>query len=332
MKQASDILQPQTDPSFLHSASRLSTHQLKLIYQRHLRGAFARTGAIVVIWLFLVWAYFFDVIDTGSIIAITIVGGIIIAVNIPFLWGLKRVTGKSAMEVYNLSINMAEAIGDTVIIYFLGGIRGVYLALIYGVLIAYVGVVAPRRYSFIIATLCGFSFAAMVLMEHFGIIPHQNNTWGYHYSLSEVLLIISSLGITLYVMAFLVSSASDLLKRTKKELMIQKDRLEISNAELNRAAQELLQTNQDLHASMAELSRTQTQLVEAEKMASLGGLVAGVAHEINTPIGVTVTAASFLQEKTREIAGRTLDPANINMHLKNISGRCPIPYRLSCIT
>ncbi|MBL4748758.1 MAG: PAS domain S-box protein, partial [Magnetovibrio sp.] len=47
-----------------------------------------------------------------------------------------------------------------------------------------------------------------------------------------------------------------------------------------------------LKATLEQLQNTQEGLVEAEKMASLGGLVAGVAHEINTPVGVGLTAAT----------------------------------------
>ncbi len=113
-----------------------------------------------------------------------------------------------------------------------------------------------------------------------------------------------------------------MLQAANDELITQiAERVRIEKEIINKNS-ELKTMNNTLNVTLEHLKQTQEQLIAKEKMASLGGLVAGVAHELNTPPGISVTAASYLNNQTNELIelnnNKKLQQANADQYLTTI--------------
>lgn len=86
--------------------------------------------------------------------------------------------------------------------------------------------------------------------------------------------------------------------REQRRLVKVSDRLQNQMALLN---QELERRRTEAEEALDRLRQAQETLVQTEKLASLGALVGGVAHEINTPVGIALSCASHLSDSTASI-------------------------------
>jgi PAS domain S-box-containing protein len=89
-------------------------------------------------------------------------------------------------------------------------------------------------------------------------------------------------------------------KQTEAALVEAKDGLEHSLAELEKQKANVETAHSDLSSVLVTLKQAQNNLITSEKMASLGALVAGIAHELNTPIGNSLLTATALADMVAE--------------------------------
>jgi hypothetical protein len=226
------------------------------LYKRHYRGAWARSLAAVIMSVIILPSFMVGLITADQMIGV--IGSVLFLIlfNPPTLWLLRRLRSKRPIKVLSLTINLLEVFGYTAVIYFHGGVEGMFLLPIYGILIAYVGMAAPRGYAFIVATYCAVLFSLMVIAEIFGWLPHQTPGRVFFFTVQEQWVVLAVVIGLLYVSAFLADYNASLLKKNRDAIRRQKDELEIKVAE----------RTTDLHAANRQLEQELERRRRAEDM------------------------------------------------------------------
>jgi PAS domain S-box-containing protein len=126
----------------------------------------------------------------------------------------------------------------------------------------------------------------------------QHEVWMLRGDGSKVLVQVSAHTFVLDDAKFAILACEDVTDKRRIENEILELNAHLEQRVIERT-DELQQANQELASTLETLNMAQEELVRSEKLAALGSLVAGIAHELNTPIGNSLMVASTLVDQTK---------------------------------
>ncbi|MBS1527444.1 MAG: histidine kinase, partial [Bacteroidetes bacterium] len=147
----------------------------------------------------------------------------------------------------------------------------------------------PAKY-FLIAWTIFFAGIILFTLRNLGALPYNDFT---NYTME------SGIAIEVTLLSIALADRINVLKKEKEESQAEALRIATENERIIREQNTLLETRvtertAELNSALEDLKQAQSQLIESEKMASLGQLTAGIAHEINNPINFVTSNVSPL--------------------------------------
>lgn len=183
-------------------------------------------------------------------------------------------------------------------------------------------------YFYFIAWSIFFLCLIVYLLKNLNIIATNNLTHYILYFAASVEAILLSMALADRINILKKekeTSQAEALQRSKENERLVKDQNIILEQKVDQRTHELTESNQQLNVALDNLKDAQTQLVDAEKMASLGQLTAGIAHEINNPINFVKSNINPLRLDVKDL----LDVLNEYENLHTVNDESLFKKKLS---
>ncbi len=152
--------------------------------------------------------------------------------------------------------------------------------------------------------------ALLAELESTGGIRHHTEIWMFRGDRSKILIQYSGHVFLLEGEQYGIFACQDITEKRRIENEIRELNATLEDRVVERT-DELQQANQELETTLDALNLAHEELVNSEKLAALGALVAGISHELNTPIGNSLMVASTLTDQTEALSGSYRDQNGI---------------------
>jgi len=161
-------------------------------------------------------------------------------------------------------------------------------------------------YFYFVAWIAFLGGIIIFVLRNLNILPYNNLTTYILYVGSAIEGILLSIALADKINSLRrekEKSQAEVLKASLENEKLVRDQNVMLEKKVSERTEELQSSNTNLSSALQDLKDTQIQLVEAEKMASLGQLTAGIAHEINNPINFVKSNIKPLQLDINDLIG-----------------------------
>lgn len=275
------------------------------------------SSTYLLVFLQAALCWWFGYLD-GTVL--TVVGLLMLQINLIFYALLRSgFNQRFADPSLTLVQLMAGVVCGIILMYFVGQAKIIFIIMTLPIFLYGIFQFHQREFYVLTGfTLCGYAILVALLLHS---RPEEIN-----------LKLAVMIGVSILVMLLQMSKLAGYIAHMRRKITEKNRELGKRNMELMERSDQLQQAHAEVAQTLATLRLANEELVRKEKLAALGALVAGVAHEINTPVGNSLMAVSMLEKETARLTGeytheQGVKRATMENYLDDANNACQILQR-----